>query len=297
MIAPGWSAGDIMMAIQVVLKIAEAFDNAKGARTKYAASSCFLRGLAPVLQKIHQCVECPGWDQYHEDIMAQAVIIHAAYESFEEQLIKRKDLVLQRQSTVDKLRYLAQVIMSGLDELHGKVEKLQTRVVNAVAFIGPILAFEIRAKTEDLTKSVDRGFENNDTYQGQITELLNSIQIQTSSLQVMSSDYKVQLTSAMAEGRQDREREMGLIQNNVKTIEESQEKLTESLTVLTQRIHEQHEESKSTSAANAKIWARLSEDAATQKHVWLDIFNEDKSLRDYRGFAGAKPIPSQRNDA
>ncbi|KAL8814813.1 MAG: hypothetical protein Q9223_005994 [Gallowayella weberi] len=213
-----------------------------------------------MLQKIEQCVQRPQEHPYHEDVMAQGVIINAAYDSFEKYLIKRKDLASQSHSKIDKLRCLAQVVLTGLDELHGKVEKLQIRVVNAMAFIGPILAFEISFKVTTL----EEGLQDNNAYQGQITELLYSIQVQTNSLRVMSSDYKDQLTSTMTEGRQDRGREMEKIQDNVKSIEKSRERLTGSLTVLTRKIHEQHQQSESMSAANAEIWARLSTDAATQ---------------------------------
>jgi hypothetical protein len=38
----GWSAGDIVTAIEIIRRIIEAFDGAKGAKKQYATSCAFL---------------------------------------------------------------------------------------------------------------------------------------------------------------------------------------------------------------------------------------------------------------
>lgn len=140
----GWSAGDIVKAIEIIWGIAEAFDNAKGAKAKYATSSAFLRALVPVLQRILQCLESPDDSPLQEDILVQADIILEAYFEFEGYLNKRTGLVSPGQGTSGKLRYITQTVLSAFDEMQGKVQNLQGRVVNAMAFIGTILAFEIK---------------------------------------------------------------------------------------------------------------------------------------------------------
>ena len=140
----GWSAGDIVKATEIIWGIAEAFDNAKGAKAKYATSSAFLRGLVPVLERILQCVESPDQSQLQETILVQAVIILEAYEDFKGYLDKRVGLASSPQGTRGTLRYITQTLVSAFDEMQGKVQSLQTRVVNAMAFIGPILAFETK---------------------------------------------------------------------------------------------------------------------------------------------------------
>ncbi|KAL8781948.1 MAG: hypothetical protein Q9213_005787 [Squamulea squamosa] len=266
----GFSFGDIVKAIEIIWKIAEAFDNAKGAKANYARSRAFLRGLVPVLQRIQRCLDTSQKDEdrYRKDILIQGAIIYEAYVRFEKHLDKRTGLEPQGKSKTDRLRYVTHVVLSVLDELHDKVDKFQAEVVNAMAFIGPILASEIKAKIEGMSQSFGESSEDN---QARFTELLESIQNQTSSLSVMSKDYKGQLTAAMAENRQDRKAEMEDIQKNVKIVEESQQKLADSLKILSEQIDKQHEESKATSAADAERWARLSHYAATQSKSLDDV--------------------------
>ncbi|KAL8968672.1 MAG: hypothetical protein Q9183_002355 [Haloplaca sp. 2 TL-2023] len=141
----GWSVGDIAMAIRIIVKIAEAFHHARDIDKRYAMSRSFLRGLVPVLERIQQCVERRENDTHREEIMAQGLIIHDAYQSFAAHLDKREDIVLaDEQEKSSRWRVARQRFLSALDEMQGKVEKLQARVVNAMAFIGPILAFEIK---------------------------------------------------------------------------------------------------------------------------------------------------------
>ncbi|KAL8772787.1 MAG: hypothetical protein Q9209_002132 [Squamulea sp. 1 TL-2023] len=273
----GFSFGDIVKAIEIVWKIAEAFDNAKGAKASYARSRAFLRGLVPVLQRIQRCLETPQKDddRYQKDILIQGAIIYEAYVRFEKHLDKRIGLEPEGKTKTDKLRYVTQVVLSALDELQKKVEKFQGEVVNAMALIGPVLALEIKAKIEGISQSLGESTEGN---QSRFTELLESIQNQTSSLSMMSQDYKGQLAAAMAENRQDRKVEMGDIQKNVQIVEESQQKLADSLKFLSEQIDKQHQESKAISAADAERWARLSHDVATQSKSLDDEKNSTLTI-------------------
>ncbi|KAL9628207.1 MAG: hypothetical protein Q9204_006038 [Flavoplaca sp. TL-2023a] len=261
----GWSAGDILKAIEIIWGIAEAFDNAKGAKAKYATSSAFLRALVPVLQRILQCLESPDDSPLQEDILVQAEIILEAYFDFEGYLNKRTGLVSPGQGTSGKLRYITQTVLSAFDEMQGKVQNLQGRVVNAMAFIGTILAFEIKAKIDDVSKTLGQSSEDNQT---RFTELLESIESQSRSLQVLSSDYKTQLEVVTKENNQGREDEMAKIENNLESVKLSQENLRNSLELLTQQIDEQHRESSMMSPAQAETWAKLSHYAEMQtKHL------------------------------
>lgn len=87
----------------------------------------------------------------------------------------------------------------------------------------------------------------------------------------MSRDYKNQLATAMKENRQDTTAEMGKLQDNVENIKTSQEQLVESLTLLNTQIENQRQESKSRSAAEAEVWARLSNDAATRSRSLKNV--------------------------
>ncbi|KAL8750302.1 MAG: hypothetical protein Q9199_007160 [Rusavskia elegans] len=256
----GWSACDIIKAIEIIWGIAEAFDNAKGARAKYATSSAFLRGLVPVLQRIQLCVESPDQTQLQKDILAQGVIIREAYVDFEGYLDKRIGLSSPVQGTGGKLRYITQAVFSAFDEMQGKVQNLQTKVVNAMAFIGPIPALEINAKIEQISQNMDNNSEDNQIH---FAKLLESIRDQTSALETISLNYKEQLAEATKEDCQSREAETAKIQSNVKDVRKSQEKLEDGLKLLTQQIDRQHRESMS--ATEAASWARLGDVAAMQR--------------------------------
>ena len=136
----GWSASDIAMAVRVVWQIVEAFDKVKGARAKYATSQSFLRGLLPVLQRIQQYLENPEHDLHREDMNIQGKIIGDAYASFDTYLKDRIGL----SSRESHMRSFKDKLLSALDDIQKKVQKLKTEVVDAMAFLGPLLAFEIR---------------------------------------------------------------------------------------------------------------------------------------------------------
>lgn len=136
----GWSAGDIVTSIKIVQQIVEAFDSAKGAKKQYASSLAFLRALAPVPNRIKRYLENPEQDHDHEAMSTQGKITSEAYEEFEAHLDKRFGLS-SRQSNV---RSVLHTLLSVIDELQGKVEKFKNRVVDAMALLGPLLAFEIK---------------------------------------------------------------------------------------------------------------------------------------------------------
>ena len=136
----GWSAGDIVQSIRVIWVIVEAFDSAKRSKKTYVESRAFLRALAPVLQRIQQYLEKPQQDAYKKDMEVQARIIGEAYTVFEAHLDKRLGLSSRSVNT----KFVAHTLLWALDDISEKVQKLKTKVVDAVAFLGPILAFEIR---------------------------------------------------------------------------------------------------------------------------------------------------------
>ncbi len=110
--------------------------------------------------------------------------------------------------------------------------------------------------------------ENN---QAHFARLLESIQNQTSALEAISFDSKSQLTEPTEGGCRGRGAETVKIQNNVKEVQKSQEKLEESLKLLTQQIDKQHQESMSVSTAEAARWEQLSQVAAKQSKSLDDV--------------------------
>ena len=136
----GWSAGDIIVSIKIIWQIVEAFDNAKGAKKQYETSRIFLRALIPVFHRIQHYLDNPEQDQDQEAMAVQGKIISEAYEAFEAHLDKRFGLSSRRSD----FRSVRHTLLSALDEIHKKVQKLKDKVVDAMAFLGPLLAFEIR---------------------------------------------------------------------------------------------------------------------------------------------------------
>ncbi|MCJ1244946.1 hypothetical protein MMC30_002147 [Trapelia coarctata] len=180
--------------------------------------------------------------------MAQGKIIHDAYASFDGYLNKRIGLSATGQS---KLRLVKDTVLSALDEMQEKLQEFQSSVVNAMAFIGPVLAFEIRVKMEEISQSLGKSSD------------------QTQSLQLLSSDYQTQLTKGMEESRESTKEEMSAIQKNIELIQKSQEKLVESLKLLTLQIDKECQQS--TSVAEAEKWANLREDAEEQSDLLSDL--------------------------
>ena len=136
----GWSAGDIVQSIRVIWTIIEAFDSAKGSKKTYEESRAFLRALVPVLLRIKQYLDKPDQDAYRKDMEVQARIIGEAYALFEAHLDKRLGL----SSRSINAKFVAHTLRWALDDISEKVHKLKSKVVDAVAFLAPILAFEIR---------------------------------------------------------------------------------------------------------------------------------------------------------
>ncbi|KAL8692678.1 MAG: hypothetical protein Q9218_002351 [Villophora microphyllina] len=184
--------------------------------------------------------------------MAEGVIIREAYLSFEQYPDKRIDLASPGQSKSSKLHYIQQVVLSAFDEVQGKVQKLQ-------------------AQFDDITQALDQRSDDTGAHHTQVTDLLNSIQDQTSSLRLMSADYKAQLDEAMEQSRQTKEEEMETIQGNVERIEVSQGRLVENLQLLTEQIDKQYQESTGTSSADAEGWAALRDDAEEQTESLEEI--------------------------
>lgn len=127
MVAPtfGWSAGDIIQSIRVTWTIVEAFDPAKGSQKKHAESRAFLRALVPVLQRIQQYLKNPPQDAYKNDMEIQAQIIGEAYAASEAPLDKRLGLSSGSMNT----NFVAHTLLSALDDISEKAQKLKTKVV------------------------------------------------------------------------------------------------------------------------------------------------------------------------
>jgi hypothetical protein len=70
----------------------------------------------------------------------QSQIIGEAYAAFESHLDNRLGLSSRSMNP----KFVVHTLLSALDDISEKVQKLKTKVVDAVAFLGPIPAFEIR---------------------------------------------------------------------------------------------------------------------------------------------------------
>lgn len=60
-IAFGWSAGDIISSIHIIIKVCEAFKEAGGAASRYEESTTFLEGFKVTLSKLH-FTAIPTWN-------------------------------------------------------------------------------------------------------------------------------------------------------------------------------------------------------------------------------------------
>lgn len=86
----GWSAGDIVNSIHILIKICEAFKEAGGATSRYEESTAFLEGFKATLSKLNAHIRRNPNPEYAAEIMQQLKLIDAPYCRFEKFMLEFK---------------------------------------------------------------------------------------------------------------------------------------------------------------------------------------------------------------
>lgn len=84
----GWSAGDIVVPIQILTQVSFAFRNAGGAKASYAEAWNRLTSLTRVLECVRVYANTTSAVRYRDEILAQIAIIDPQYKKVEDYLWK-----------------------------------------------------------------------------------------------------------------------------------------------------------------------------------------------------------------
>jgi hypothetical protein len=126
----GWSAGDLVTAMQILHRILRAFDRAKGAKKQYALSCGFLRQLIPVIKRIEIQIRDNQNGEIKGDLSEQFQAVHTAYEDFETYLQKKYNGLSAKEP--NRATQILLTIRWSLDELHERVQKFKDQVNDAL---------------------------------------------------------------------------------------------------------------------------------------------------------------------
>ena len=259
----GWSAGDIVTAIEIIWRIIKAFDEAKGAKKQYAASCAFLRSFTPVLERMKLQIENVASTQLQDDMLIQAETISIAYADFDKYLDKK--YALSSSKPQDVRRIIASIRWS-LDDLHEKVQKLQQKVINAVQLFQTLIVQEIQIQVSKIASDVrdaQSGSERREDLLRSISTTLAQINKQNEHLQQASVDYQ----SSLDEQRNEQDEREKTTELELKEISQSQKQLAQSLLELKECIEKQRERAPQSEVAD---WDEVADQAAEQSLLSKD---------------------------
>ena len=140
----GWSAGDIVKSIQIVVKVCEAFKEAGGATTSYAETTAFLESFARVLKSIKDFADNHASAKYTPDIVDQIKLVDGPYCEFEKYLLGFKPSLAadSTQHSYRKAPKKAKWAIKELSNVSGKVSQLKKAVSDPLLCIEPLLLLQ-----------------------------------------------------------------------------------------------------------------------------------------------------------
>ncbi len=146
MVAPafGWSAGDIVTSIKILIRISEAFKDAGGAVSQFAETTAFLDTFEVTLRCIKDYTFESANAKYTDSIIGHIKVIDGPYSKFEKYMLEFCP-ALGEASTQSKIRKVPKKVKWALRELSdvsGEVGKLKRAVTDPMLFIGPLLLLQ-----------------------------------------------------------------------------------------------------------------------------------------------------------
>src|SRR2546421_5501885 len=129
MVAPlfGWSAGDIVVSIQIIYRIGKAFGEVGGAKEQYAETATWLDNFAGDLERIVEHVTDNPTAKYTENIKQQIANIDRHYAHFEK-YVRKQDAALSSTSSINAVKQAFVKVRWAVKELKGHVDSLKTAV-------------------------------------------------------------------------------------------------------------------------------------------------------------------------
>ena len=140
----GWSAGDIVNSIYLIIKICEAFKEAGGATSRYEENMVFLEGFRVILTKLDSHIQRNPNPEYAAEISQQLKYIDAPYCRFEKFMLKFQP-ALSPTSDYGRIRKVPKQIhwaMTELSTASSKVSELKREVCAPLTLLGKLLQMQ-----------------------------------------------------------------------------------------------------------------------------------------------------------
>lgn len=140
----GWSAGDIVSSIRIIIKICEAFKEADGAASRCQESTAFLEGLKITLSKLDSHIRRNPDSEYAAEISKQLKLIDVPYCRFEKFMLDFQP-ALSSTSTYGRFRKVPQKIKWALKELSavsGKVAELKREICDPLTLLENLMQLQ-----------------------------------------------------------------------------------------------------------------------------------------------------------
>jgi hypothetical protein len=139
----GWSAGDIVKAIEILTVVIKAFKDAGGAASRFQEEAGFLESIMKTLLHVQDYVTRHPDDKWAVDIVQLASRLNAALESIRKSHEKyAKHLGLSRHSKMSKFRIAPTVVRYTIRDLAGDVNKRQSAIMQPLEALGTLLTLQ-----------------------------------------------------------------------------------------------------------------------------------------------------------
>jgi hypothetical protein len=143
----GWSAGDVILSIQVLYRVSKAFKNAKGAQEQYAGVAVWLDSFAHDLDRVREFLVNHSDSTCVPGIKKKLEVINPAYARFEKYLERYQALDMTLSSNPahhsSQAKRNAKTVVWALKEMNGHVENLKQSVVGPLAEMNTLLLVQI----------------------------------------------------------------------------------------------------------------------------------------------------------
>jgi hypothetical protein len=157
MIPFGWSAGDLINGINVIVRVAEAFKETGRAASKYQAHHDFAVGLKKTFASLKLYTDLYKHNRYSDDIAGQLKLIEKPWKRFQTFLEKYNE-PLGEQSTIYKLKKAPRIVKWTAKDLSGEVEKLERAVHWPLESLNLLLSLQLIISSQKFLSVVLQSF-------------------------------------------------------------------------------------------------------------------------------------------
>ncbi|KAF7862567.1 hypothetical protein EAF04_007440 [Stromatinia cepivora] len=157
----GWSAGDLVAAISVVMKVCKALKDAGGAKEDYRESVAFLESLSVTLEVLHKYYEANLNQKDLSDVKAQILLIQDPIDAFTKNVKLKYGFELGTQPGIGyrtAVKGVSKKIKWAL-WMHKESERLNSRISTPLAAIQMRLSIQITSIVSTIPGDVSKKIE------------------------------------------------------------------------------------------------------------------------------------------